>query len=281
MRVREPSADDFYPRDCAAAIERFVGSYSPPEFARQPVAAVVPHAGWQYSGAVAAKVFQCIKRSTDPQTFVLLGAVHRWVGINGVDPEGGWATPLGVAAIDEDLANRVLDHAGSFLTIAPHAHRGEHSIEVEIPFIQYFFPEAKFVPIAVNPDARAVPLGAALADVLQGYERRTFIVGSTDLTHYGEPYHFSPAGYGETAREWMRRNDARIIGYAEGMQEQEIIGEAAQHHNACGAGALAATVAAAKALGSDAGRLIEYTTSFDVVPDPPFRMAVGYAGMIF
>jgi hypothetical protein len=107
------------------------------------------------------------------------------------------------------------------------------------------------------------------------------VIGSSDLTHYGEPYGFTPAGSGPIAHRWMQENDARILRLIERMNAAEVTDEALRHHNACGAGAIAATVAAAEAMGARHGHLLRYTTSYEVVPEGRFRFAVGYAGVLF
>ena len=183
--------------------------------------------------------------------------------------------------MDETLARRILEEAGEWVCDQPRAHSGEHSIEVQLPFIKYLFPEARIVPIAVNPDSRAVHLGQRVGEILRDYDRKVVVIGSTDLTHYGDVYAFTPVGYGPKAHKWVRENDARIIRLAQEMKASEIPAEATGHCNACGAGAMAATVMAARTAGAQRGRLIDYTTSYDVVPEGEFRMAVGYAGLLF
>lgn len=281
MQVRAPCARPFYPGDCAQAIQRFLKGFAPPVEPGHAVAGIVPHAGWPYSGAVAAKVFAGIREKGKPDTFIIFGAVHRWAGINAVYGHGAWGTPLGDAEVDQALASRILEEAGEWVCEEPHAHSGEHSIEVQLPFIKYLFPKARIVPIAVNPDPRAVPLGRRIGEILREYDGKVVVIGSSDLTHYGDVYAFTPAGYGPQAHEWVRENDARIVRLAEQMKASEIPTEAGQHHNACGAGALAATVAAAQIAGAQRGYLVDYTTSYDVVPEGVFRMAVGYAGLLF
>ena len=251
---------------------------TPPE---RVVAGIVPHAGWQYSGAVAARVFESIRQKEKPATFIIFGAVHRWTGINAVYACGAWATPLGNAEIDEELARQILEATPQWTVEEPKAHSGEHSIEVQLPFLKYLFPEATVVPIAVNPDSRAVPLGQRIGEILKNDNRSAIVIGSTDLTHYGDMYDFTPVGDGPRAYQWVCENDFRILRLAEQMAASEIVPEADRHQNACGAGAMAATVAAAQVLGAGRGYLIEHTTSYDVAPEAVFRMGVGYAGMLF
>ena len=281
METRKPAASNFYPADCGPAVEDFLQGFEPPAKPASVVAGIVPHAGWQYSGAVAARVFATIRARQRPATFVIFGAVHRWAGINGLYARGAWATPLGPVPVDEDLAARILAETSEWIVDEPKVHSGEHSIEVELPFVKYLFPEARVVPIAVNPDSRAVPLGERVGRILKETGAPAVILGSSDLTHYGDVYGFTPAGYGPGAYRWMRDNDARILRLVEEMKAAEIPEEARRHYNACGAGAIAATVAAAQVLGARRGLLLEYTTSYDVAPDAHFHMAVGYGGVLF
>ena len=245
------------------------------------VAGVVPHAGWVYSGAVAAQVFENIRKKTSPGTFIILGAVHRWAGINSVYARGAWETPFGNMLIDEELAENILQATASWTVEEPKAHSGEHSIEVQLPMLKLLFPNSKIIPIAINPDSRAVPIGRTIGQIVKTSKQHTVIIGSTDLTHYGDVYGFTPMGYGPRAHAWFRDNDNRILRLAEEMQAEEIVPESQEHDNACGAGALAATVAAARELGAIHGYVIEHTDSFSVVPEKEFRMGVGYAGILF
>lgn len=281
MKARQPAAPHFYPEDCARATQRFLEGFTPPAAPARVVAGIVPHAGWQYSGAVAAKVYASIRKKEDPATFVIFGAIHRWSGFNSVYAHGAWATPLGEIAVDEDLAAKILSETPGWTADDPRAHGGEHAIEVQLPFLKHLFPNARLVPISVSPDESAVPLGRRVGEILKDFSRPVAVIGSTDLTHYGDVYRFTPAGYGTRAHEWVRSNDARILQLAEEMKASEIIPEARQHQNACGPGAMAATIAAAQVLGARCGHLLEYTTSYDVVPEEEFRMAVGYAGLLF
>ncbi|HEY7679469.1 MAG TPA: AmmeMemoRadiSam system protein B [Terriglobia bacterium] len=282
MKVRKPAAPHFYAGDCAHATRQFLEGFTPPEEPAHVVAGIVPHAGWQYSGAVAAKIFESIRRKQAPDTFVIFGAVHRWSGSkNALCAEGAWATPLGEVSVDEELASRILEAMPEWAADDPAAHTGEHAIEVQLPFLKCLFPEAKFVPISVNPEPDAALFGERVGQILKRYPRCTVVIGSTDLTHYGDAYRFVPAGYGARAQQWVRENDRRIVRLAERMEASEIVPEAIARSNACGPGAMAATVAAAEAMGARRGVLVEYKTSFDSAPEPEFRMAVGYAGLLF
>jgi len=270
----------FYHGDCKTQIERFGRGFTPPGEPARVVAGIVPHAGWFFSGATAAKVFLTIKAKQSPGTFVLLGAVHvPGVKKNAVCPEGSWATPLGDIEVDESLASRLITEFPELVEANQRAHLFEHSIEVQTPMIKHLFPDARILPIAVPPSDEAVELGSGIGRLIK--DTGAVVMASTDLTHYGDNYGFAPAGYGSDAYSWMKENDSHIITLAEQMRPGAILTEAAVNHNACGAGAMAGAVAAAKAMGASKGVLIEHTTSYDVMPEGEFVMAVGYAGMVF
>jgi MEMO1 family protein len=279
---RKPYARQFYPGDSQAQIEHFLNNYTVPKEPAEAIGGIVPHAGWFFSGAVAAKVFKCLSSKTRPDTFILLGAVHTHKPKgNSIYSRGSWMTPLGEVKIDEDIADILLDALAGDIIEDPDAHEGEHSIEVQLPFIKYLCPDAKIVPIAILPNENAYLTGEKIGRAALGMGKKTVVVGSTDLTHYGEAYGFTPFGYGEKAKRRMEENDARMIKLALLMKAEEINKEAQGNYNACGAGALAATVAAVKAMGAVKGRLLQYTTSYDVLPEGEFAMAVGYAGILF
>jgi hypothetical protein len=279
---RRQYAANFYAGASASRIEKLLKGFALPRLESPPVAGLVPHAGWEFSGAVAAKVFKTLESCTRPDTVVLFGTVHRDIRCNAVYPSGSWQTPFGEVSIDEPLINRLLEQTGDLLEADELAHSYEHSIEVQMPFVKRFFPHAQAAPIAVLPDANSHILGRKIGEFLKESGANAIVIGTTDLTHYGhDHYDFSPLGSGPAALEWMKRNDARIIKLAAEMRAGEIVSEAIKNRNACGPGAMAATVAAAQALGAAAGRTIEYTTSYDVMPEPVFQMAVGYVGMVF
>ena len=286
---RRPVALQFYAGDCAAQIEAFLAGFRPPAEPAAPLAGIVPHAGWAYSGAVAAKVIKSLQParqagSATPETFVIFGAVHSWgVEEGAVYASGSWDTPLGEVAIDGALAGLLLDKCPRELTDDPASHAQEHSIEVQVPMVKHLFPNAAIVPIAMPPTEDAAAIGAAVGTALAECGKTAAVLGSTDLTHYGANYGFAPWGTGAAAREKMHENDRRIIDLALAFAADDVVTEAIRSSNACGPGAIAATAAAARAMGAGKAALVEYTTSHDVMGDPPeaFQMAVGYAGILF
>ena len=145
-------------------------------------------------------------------------------------------------------------------------------------------PDVKIVPIAAPASPLAVEIGSAVGGVLKG-RTSVRVVGSTDLTHHGGGHFPAPGGRGRQGADWSRKNDLRILDLIEAMAVDEIVPEANANANACGAGAIAATIAACKAMGADRGLVLEYTNSYEVVhaqnPDDPDDTTVGYASVVF
>lgn len=287
MDLRTPIVSgQFYPHSegsCRSQLNEFLRGAEKLSGIGRVVAGIVPHAGWTFSGPTAAKVFAQIDRENPPSTFILLGAVHRW-GVKGpsIYSHGAWETPLGELTIDEDLAKKISGALKGNVVESLDAHSQEHSIEVQLPFIAHLFPGAKIVPIAVPPDSASATTGKMIGDVLAAEKVSAVVIGTTDLTHYGPGYGYAPKGTGEEALKWVREvNDASIVGLAIDMMSEKIVPEAGHSHNACGSGAMAATVAAASALGSKKGILLEYTTSYDVMPMRRASDFVGYAGIVY
>jgi AmmeMemoRadiSam system protein B len=291
MENRKPIvAGQFYPgqRDsCVAEIkeclqQRTVSQALPETI----VAGIVPHAGWTFSGSLAVMVFSVIKhRHEKVDTFVIFGAAHGYFGTTpAVYGSGSWETPLGRVAVDEQLADAVL---GTGCAVAdPQAHKAEHSIEVQVPFIQYLFGDAKILAVLVPPSSQAVSLGASVGNVISGSEQKKIVcIGSTDLTHYGPSYGFTPMGTGASALRWADHvNDAEFIDMAIKLNAEGLLASAAKNQNACGAGAAAATVAAAAKLGKTEGLLLAHTNSREIMlrkMGSESADSVGYAAIVF
>jgi MEMO1 family protein len=250
---------------------------------------ILPHAGWAYSGRLAALTLKALlDPQNPPKTVVLLGADHTGSARLGeLWAEGAWQTPLGDLDVDADLADNLLHHprADGLLRDNPQAHVAEHSLEVQAPLIAFRCPEARILPLAVPPTDRAVTVGELLGEVLA--ERpagEVTLVGSTDLTHHGG--HFGhPGGRGEQSEAFARQNDRRMLDRIEAMDAPGAIAEAREHRNACGAGAIAAAIAAASRLGATSARLLEYTNSYVIVHEQaPYELddtTVGYASVVF
>ena len=256
MALRKPAvAGQFYASNqeqCFSEIRECLGDGIITESLPERIAGgIVPHAGWVFSGDLAAMVFSAIKHvNREVDTFVIFGAAHRYVGSTGVVYEGdGWETPIGSIEIDEDLAGKIVNTG---LAIADgQIHCQEHSIEVQVPFIQYLFPEAKIVPVIVPPVSNAVDLGNEVGSIISSEtDKRIVCIASTDLTHYGPRYGFYPQGADEDALKWAKEvNDMGFINLALKMQAGQALESAEENASACGPGAPPALIECMKRIG--------------------------------
>ncbi|MEQ8192703.1 MAG: AmmeMemoRadiSam system protein B [Candidatus Eremiobacterota bacterium] len=245
---------------------------------------IVPHAGWVYSGSTAGLVFQAIKKQASSPLFLIFGAVHVY-GVSGpsIWREGSWETPLGNIDVNQAVAEDIIKEGKGLIVENPAPHTKEHSIEVQLPFIKYLFPESQIVPVMVPPDRRALQAGDIAGHVLAKYNKETVVIGSTDLTHYGMHYGQLEKGTGSKALDWVKNvNDKMIVDLMISMKSEEIVPEADKSGNACGAGAITATMSAVRVLGAKEGKLLKYTTSHDEIPSMGEATSfVGYAGVVF
>ncbi|MGA2915505.1 MAG: AmmeMemoRadiSam system protein B [Sedimentisphaerales bacterium] len=292
MQTRKPAvAGQFYPdseNECRAEITECLSSRSiTSKLPEKIVAGIVPHAGWTFSGDLAGMVFGAIEKiEKNIDTFVIFGTTHRYFDSScAVYDKGSWLTPLGKIKIDEELAEAIIKKNKSAKP-NPQAHNYEHSIEVQVPFIQYLFKDAKIVPILTPPTETVISVGNTVAECIKNSSNKKIVcIGSTDLTHYGPRYGFNPQGNGQAGIEWAKNvNDKAFINLAIEMKSQRILAESMENQNACGPGAAAATISAAAALGKTKGVLLAQTNSSEVMErkfGESSSESVGYAAIVY
>lgn len=281
-------AGSFYEASAAACRENaealLAAAQLPESTPQRCYGGLVPHAGWVCSGAIAAITLKALARQWSGGPVVLLGAIHSPSGPEAmIYDRGSWETPLGEVAVDADLAAKIVA-ACPDVVVDCHAHGREHSLEVQIPLLQVLWPEVTIVPILVPPSARAVDVGSQVGKVLAGCESPPPVVGSTDLTHYGPRYGIAPAGVGPQGIAWSVENDKALLELVQHMAADRIVDHADRHHSACGAGAIAATMAACAELGAQTGVVLCHTNSYETLkafnPNDT-STAVGYTSVVF
>jgi AmmeMemoRadiSam system protein B/AmmeMemoRadiSam system protein A len=277
--VRKPShAGQFYPSDpqkLAAAIDGYLEDAVTP-FTDRPIAVVCPHAGYIYSAQIAADAYKQASRY-DYDLVVILGVNHTTAGFRDVSiyPSGGFETPLGVAAIDEELAERLMAKDGRF-RFDPAVHAREHSIEVQVPFVQRLFPKAKILPAVVGaPDPDMCErFGEALAEAVK--QRKVLIVASCDLSHF-------------PSYEDARRVDGKTLGAIAALDTKALRSEISSQMGegvpelgtcACGEASVLVAMVAARRLGATGGQIISYANSGDTALGDRSRV-VGYGAIAF
>jgi AmmeMemoRadiSam system protein B len=252
---RAAVAGTWYP-GTASAITAEVDSYLEAARTAPPpgrlVGLVSPHAGLRYSGPVAAYGYGLLRGRAEGLTAVLVGPSHR-AAFDGVavQAQGAWETPLGRAAVDEEIAQALLA-AEPILFDDPGVHREEHSLEMQMPFLQRVVPGLRIVPMLMGSQSRREvdALGAALGKALAG--RRALLVASSDLSHY------QPAAV-------ANRLDAAVVDAVGRFDDEWLLVRLETEDNvACGGGPVVAVMKAARALGADRARVLKYGDSGDV-----------------
>ena len=241
---------------------------------RRLVGLVVPHAGYVYSGPVAAHSYSALAADGWPASFVVLGPNHHGQGAPLALTDHDWQTPLGVAAIDKDLHDSL---AKPPLDEDIVAHRDEHSIEVQLPFLQQLADVVRFVPIcmAFQEYELAAEVGELVAETVKGKD--VLLIASSDFTHVGSQY-FQLAPQGVTAPAFAKGQDAKAIEPILALDPKRFAAKVAQDDiSMCGYGPVTAMLTAAKRLGATKATLLKYATSSDVSRDT--KMAVGYGAI--
>jgi MEMO1 family protein len=277
MKIREYSLPaGWFPRDPAevsAQISRFLTKFDGQN--RSCAAAVAPHAGWYYSGRLASLAVSSLDR--EAQTIVVLGGHLPPDSPVLCAMEDAAMTPFGPMPIDSEMRSILLKE----LACEEDCYR-DNTVEVLLPMVRFFFPQAKLVWLRLPAETSSFNAGITIAKTAAKLKRKVNVLASTDLTHYGVNYGFSPRGSGPAALRWMREvNDANFIKAVESGNSSEVLLRAAGDFSACSAGAVLGAMGFAKEAGLGGAKLLEYATSADreegEVPDS----FVGYAAFVF
>ena len=234
-----------------------------------PINVMVPHAGFMYSGPVASHSYCQIVQNGFPEVFIILSPNHTGYGSEiSVFNEGEWITPLGNVKIDEDFAGSIID-CSDVASADFDAHLFEHSIEVQLPFLQYFSNDFKIVPIVMGSQSfsASTDLAKAIFDSAQKINKSFCVIASTDLSHFNN-------------QEKANTLDGFVLEDIEHMNEFKLYEEVIQYNiTMCGYGPVITTIALSKMCNKHTCEILEYKTSGDVTGD--LTSVVGYASSIF
>jgi AmmeMemoRadiSam system protein B len=283
MKVRKSIySGSWYPENasaCEKEIKGFLKEYSSDTITDRPLTGgIVPHAGWYFSGSIACNVIHCLTKEPSPDVFVIFGMHLHSSSPTFIMAEGAWGTPFGAIEIENALASKLCEKF-SFQIETADRFTQDNTIELQLPFIKYFFKDTKIIPIGAPPTENSLEIGKAVSVLSKQLGLQVKVIGSTDLTHYGPNYGFLSHGRGSSAVNWVRNeNDRRVIDAMLDMDPEKVIKEATTNQNACCGGAAASAIAAGKALGATQAETIAYATSHDKSPGDSF---VGYVGIVF
>jgi len=229
---------------------------------REIVAVVVPHAGYYYSGPVAAHAYKELASDGIFDTAVILGPNHTGYGsLVSVWTENSWKTPLGEVKIDEKLAKNLL---GKVIKADKAAHRYEHSIEVQLPWLQHLYEKLEIVPIAML--AQDIETAREVGKAISKASNNIIVIASSDFTHY-EPHSIAT------------EKDKAMIEAILNLDEEELYKRRELLNSTmCGFGPVASAIVAAKEMGAKTANLLKYATSGDTTGD--FSQVVGYGSIV-
>jgi hypothetical protein len=264
--IRQPAvADQFYdgnPTRLHYELGKLIG---PAKEARSARAIVVPHAGYIYSGAVAGAAYAQVQV---PETVVILGPSHTGVGVPAaLMASGSWSMPMGKVPISEDLAATMLK-LSDYLEDDTLAHTYEHSLEVQIPFLQYRQPNLSIVPVCLKNLSFSVckEIGSVIAEAVRQSGKSVLLVASTDMSHY-------------ESQEQAQFKDRLAIDKILALDPQGLLETVTGNNiSMCGVIPTTVTLLASLTLGAGSAELIRYATSGDVTGD--YAQVVGYASFI-
>jgi AmmeMemoRadiSam system protein B len=227
---------------------------------------IVPHAGYIYSGQIAATAYKIVKKKTFDAVLVL-GPSHRALfhGVSIYD-RGGYETPLGMVPVDVALANDIMVQSET-ISYIPAAHSQEHSLEIQLPFLQVALGKFHFVPLVMGEQDRETceDLAESIVNAIHG--RNVLIVGSTDLSHFH-------------SYEQAVKLDSVVIKRIEKMDGRGLLEDLGKNLcEACGGGPAAVTMMVSEKLGANRAKLLKYANSGDVTGDR--SSVVGYASAVF
>jgi AmmeMemoRadiSam system protein B len=262
----------WYPRD-SGEISRFLSGIAPGKGSDKSPAAIAPHAGWRYSGKIAARAVAALDGAIE--TLVVIGG-HLPAGYPPLFAmEDAVSTPLGPMTINAALRTALLKELGGREDRYP-----DNTVEVLLPMARFFFPKASLLWLRLPAELPSFDAGKAVAAAAEHLGCPIAVLASTDLTHYGSHYNFSPKGTGPDALRWVREvNDRHFIDAVESGDPAAVLERAQTDSSSCSAGAVLGAMGFASASNPGPARLLEYGTSVDDVDISEIDSFVGYAAM--
>lgn len=265
----------WYPKDklqCEKTIKLFLSNYSS-QISTKLDSGIVPHAGWEFSGEVGVKVFYEIQKNykQTPEVVVLFGGHMPPNTEPYILNYDFLETPFGEISVDKTMVKELKE---KFMCIDENFYFNDNTIEINLPFVKYFFPDSKIVAIYPPADETAELISEFISNKISN----AIYIGSADLTHYGPNYGFNPAGVGIKGYQWAKKNDKRLLDHILELDVDKIFTISANEKSTCSPGSIVAIMNIAKKHNKTKGYLIQYKSSYDIYPSSSF---VGYGGIVF
>lgn len=297
VKVRPPSVAGQFYAGSESSLQRqvekcYTHEYGPGEIPevkagpRNILGLVSPHAGYPFSGPVAAHGFASLAEDGVPQTVVLVGPAHRRRQGVFIDSCSVWRTPLGETKVDSELVRGITSRS-EFVEEDSVAHFEEHSLEVQLPFLQHLFgSDFMITPLIMglgemNLDT-SVKLGGVVEEAIEDLDRDALVLASSDFIHYGIAYGYTPiSGDFSEVWDWMRKVDGETI---DKIKELDVNGfyEVLDEYDSttCGYGAIATVMSIMKELNANV-ELLKYATSAETTGRKETSQIVGYSSILF
>lgn len=287
MERKAAFAGQFYPKTFGeldkSIRNSFLSKLGPGEFPvktrkRDIYGIIAPHAGYQFSGPCAAWAYKELAEGKYPDVYIILGTNHSGMGGDfSTCLFEDWETPFGNVDIDSNFGKSLMTKC-PLLKNELEPEMSEHSIEVQLPFLQYInkdkLRDIAFIPILVKSyDYKNI---CKLADAIADTDKRICVIGSSDFTHYGRDYGFVPFAFSK--KENLYALDGKALDFIKKMDSKSFL-EYSEKTTICGAGAIATVIEVCKNFGIKKGNLLSYYTSGDLMKD--YTNSVGYASFAF
>ncbi len=291
--IRPPAvAGVFYPaepnvcRDLGATYLQAGGEIPQAGSGRVWMGGVVPHAAWVCSGAIAGQTIATLSAGRSAvEVVVVFGAVHTPLPLAkaALDSHGRWQSPARQVLIPAEVIRRLHERAAVFFVEDDRFHAREHAVEVELPLIQLAWPQAALLPVQVPAIDAAIEIGIHTARAVSASGLKAVYLASSDFTHYGPNYGFTPSGLGLSALRWALDNDGRMLRVITDFIPERVVPEANHRLNACGPGAIAAMMAACREMGASQAIVLRHSNSYQILHALGLQSsdnAVGYASVV-
>jgi len=271
--MRMPAAMGFYPFNRDELKEQVSSFLKAEKKIENPMGVIVPHAGYIYSGSVAGKTLKSAE--TDKRIFMIFGPNHTGFGIPVAMSDEDWRTPMGTVKVEKGVIEK-LEQA---ILIDNTAHQYEHSLEVQLPFLQVLYNNFSIVPICLQ-QLSFTEINELADRIFQAVDcKKIFFIASSDFMHFGPMYGYVPVqGNIEEKLKWVKEKDNEAIALICKLKAEEFYSYVTENrYTICGFVPITLLILLLKKIGAKKGELIDYKTSYEVSKSDSF---VTYAGIV-
>lgn len=267
MNIRSRTLPEGWYPSSAEGIRDFIRKIPDGEVKSGVLAAMVPHAGWEFCGVMIGKAMKCMARNLD--SIVILGGHNPPGGPLISYNEDAWDFPTARLHRDAEISDFVNSRLSDEYELADEGS-ADNTIEVVLSMAAALFPEIQWAAWRAPSDERSLLLGSVLAEAVKKTDKRVAVIGSTDLTHYGPNYGFMPMESRNNPHDWVKKRDYKLLRLLANCDGIGALEAANKQMSACSAGGAVGAMEYARVLGSKTGTILDYSTSSDFYPSSSF-----------